>query len=484
MKLKIIIGLSVFAVVFLLACVYLLRIVNDSTAKLDNVVMLHQIEILRERYLLRINRAQMSLALSETGQSQAPETAAEHAREMHHAIESCFDCHHTATVQAKLTELKERTEAFEAAILRALLRQSESALGLVERRTAFEIGEDLSTRVSDMIASTGANLESQRKQASEEVAAERTVLYLLVIGIPIITVVLGVIFIKGHTRPLYTLMESTRRLKAGELDHRVTGLTHEVGELATAFNEMASSLQEQVTKMQRAEQLAVLGELAAGFAHEIKNPMAGIKVAMEVLSKEANLTGEDKLTIEKVVAEIAHLETLMKEFLNFAKPPRPQPAELDINASLDSTLAFYLRSSLGRRDPGKAIEIVKQFGALPHAVADPHQLEQVLLNLMINAVDAMPDGGTLTVRTGAASGGESIEIAIIDTGKGIDKHFAGKIFQPFFTTKRGGTGLGLAISRQLIEQNDGTLTVADNPTGGSIFTVRLPARSADKGNAA
>lgn len=484
MKFKIIAGMSAFAIVFLMACLYLLSIVNDSTSKLDNVVMLHQVEILRERYLLQINRAEMNLVLAGTEVSTAPVMAAQHARRMHDAIASCFDCHHTAQIHGQLVELRERTDAFEAALFRALETQATAEQALVERRAAFEIGEDLSKRVSEMIATTSANLEKQRLQASQEVADSRKVLYLLVIGIPLISALLGVIFIVGHTRPLYKLMESTRRLKAGDLDHRVTGMKHEVGELATAFNEMAESLQEQVTKMQRAEQLAVLGELAAGLVHEIKNPMAGIKVAMEVLSKEANLSSEDKVATEKVVAEIARLDTLMKQFLNFAKPPKPQLAEIDVNAAIGSTLAFYARSGMGGREAAKSIEIIKQFGDLPHAVADPRQLEQVFLNLVINAVDAMPDGGTLTVRTACSADRKFIEVAVADTGKGIDKQFASKIFQPFFTTKRGGTGLGLAISRQLIEQNEGTLQTADNPGGGSVFTISLRVRSAEKGAAA
>jgi len=117
-------------------------------------------------------------------------------------------------------------------------------------------------------------------------------------------------------------------------------------------------------------------------------------------------------------------------------------------------------------------------------MADPMQLQQVFLNLLINALDAMPDGGTLRIRSGFNAEDAAIRIEIADTGTGVDPQHAQKIFQPFFTTKHGGTGLGLAVSRQLIEQHGGTLSVADNPGGGAVFVIRLPLQPSSEGTPA
>ena len=288
---------------------------------------------------------------------------------------------------------------------------------------------------------------------------------------------LGFGFISGLTRPVKVLVESTRKLKGGELDHRVPRLKDEFGELAEAFNDMAGSLKEQIQKMRRTEQMVVVGELAAGLAHEIKNPMAGIKVAMSVLSEEAYISPGDKSVLQKVVAEITQLEGLMKSFLNFAKPQKPLLEPVNVNLVLNTTLTFHLKHQAGGSGESGKIRITKEFGELSPTLADPTQLQQVFLNLFLNALHAMPGGGELGVRTCLEEDGKTIRIEVSDTGSGIREDLIKKVFQPFFTTKPKGTGLGLAISRQMIEQHDGAIVVANRPGGGVLFTILLPVKA-------
>jgi signal transduction histidine kinase len=227
-------------------------------------------------------------------------------------------------------------------------------------------------------------------------------------------------------------------------------------------------------KMQRTEQLVVVGELAAGLAHEIKNPLAGIKVAMQVLSEEASLSEEDRGVVKKVGQEVVRLESLMKNFLNFAKPAKPQLTGLNVNSLMNTILAFYVKSRPGTPDRPNAVIIAKELQPVPETMADPMQLQQIFLNIVLNAVDAMPKGGRLGVRTSFEAGPGLIHIEISDTGNGISKEHADKIFHPFFTTKPKGTGLGLAISKQLIEQHGGSIAAAANPSGGTVFRIELP----------
>jgi signal transduction histidine kinase len=231
-------------------------------------------------------------------------------------------------------------------------------------------------------------------------------------------------------------------------------------------------------KMQRTEQMVIVGELAAGLAHEIKNPLAGIKVAMQVLAEEASLSDEDREVVRKVAQEVVRLESLMKNFLNFTRPAKPQLAELNINSLINTILAFYVKSRSISPDRPGGIRIEKDLQPLPGTLADPMQLQQIVLNLVLNAVDAMPDGGTLGVRTSFEMGDDLIQIEISDTGKGISREHADQIFHPFFTTKPKGTGLGLAISRQLIEQHGGSITAAGKPSGGTVFKIQLPMKTA------
>jgi len=196
---------------------------------------------------------------------------------------------------------------------------------------------------------------------------------------------------------------------------------------------------------------------------------------MEILAAEESMSEENRDVARKVREEVGRVEALMRSFLTFARPPRPQAAEVDVNALIASCLSLYGRDPRLRADHPRAVQLVRELAAVPVAVADPSQLEQVLVNLLMNAMDAMPQGGTLSVRT-AADGDGMVRIEVGDSGKGVPPENREKIFEPFFTTKGKGTGLGLAISRQLVEQQGGTLRVSDDPGGGAVFTVRVPTR--------
>ena len=484
MKKKIIVGLAAYAVVFSLGGIYVLNTIGDATAELDNLVQLHQVEILREHYLLEIRRVQYDLILKDTRHARDFDTAVKHAVNMRAVVDACFSCHHEEPVLERIRELRAQTKSYQESLSRVLTIRANPARLVEEKDAAFHTGEELIAQVGQMITLTGTRLEEATRESLKEMRNTRFALFALVAIAPLLSAALGYFFISSLTSPVKVLLRSTRRLKAGDLDHRVAQLQDEFGELATAFNEMAESLKEQIHKMQRAEQMAVVGKLAAGLAHEIKNPLAGIKVAMNVLGDEEYLSAEDKEVARKVGVEISRLELLMRSFLEFARPPKPKMESVDINSLLDSALTFYSGSGRRLATGVPAIEIVKELGTLPRTGADPMQLHQVFLNLVINAVDAMPDGGTLSVRTAFDAEDRVIQVEIADTGHGIDPKHAASIFQPFFTTKPKGTGLGLPICSQLIEQHGGTIAVTENPGGGTCFRIGLPQQTVKEGVAA
>ncbi len=228
--------------------------------------------------------------------------------------------------------------------------------------------------------------------------------------------------------------------------------------------------------LQRAEQLKVAGDLAAGLTHELKNSLAGIKVSIEVLLDELELSEDDRNILVSMIKEIRRIELLMRDLLNFARPARPQLAPVDMNTVLETAMTFSLKNASSLSRDG-SIQIVKEFDKhLPITMADPMQLQQVFMNLLLNAVDAMPEGGTLTVKTRYEPSENSIYLSIADTGKGIDEKMIGKIFEPFFTTKPKGTGLGLPITKQLIEQHGGVLRLENNAAGGVTFSMIFPVK--------
>jgi signal transduction histidine kinase len=472
MKRRIVIGLAVYAVLLLLSGAYVAHTIQSATADVDRLITLHRVEILRGHYLLQIKAVQSDLILEGTQHSRSPESVVARIAAMGKLIDGCFECHHSPQATERLAALKRQTEYYREALARVSALRASAAHPHAEEEAAFHLGEGLISQVRDVVDVTTAQLAQTTQQAIREITRAKRVLYVILALGPVISVVLGYVFISGLVHPVDVLLESTRRLKAGDLDHRVAGLQDEFAELEVSFNEMARSLQEQMNELQRTEQMVVVGQLAAGLAHEIKNPLAGIKAAMQVLADEAPLSAEDRGVLEQVAQEVVRLEGLMKSFLNFAKPAKPQLVPLDVNAVLEMALALSAtRSPAASASP---IALEKQLAPVPAIMADPMQLQQVLLNLVLNAVDAMGGGGTLRVRTSVPDRAGAVQIEISDTGHGIRSEHADKIFQPFFTTKAEGTGLGLAISKRLVEQHGGSICTAPNPGGGTVFRVRLP----------
>ena len=255
-----------------------------------------------------------------------------------------------------------------------------------------------------------------------------------------------------------------RAMPRFDRDNRVIGLIHVIRDITER-----KRIEEE---LQRAEQLKTVGEWATGLVHEIKNPLAGIKGSVEVLADEASLPDEDRAIVVQAVEEIKRIEVLLKSLLNFAKPPKPQLVLTDVNNILDKTIDFALRHPSVLSNSSMAINVFKDLDPeLPQTMADPVQIQQVFLNLLLNAIDAMPNGGMLATKTSYDTKLDSIQITISDTGSGMDKSIKSKVFQPFFTTKRKGSGLGLAITRRLVEQHGGQIYLESDPGKGTVFNI-------------
>ncbi len=249
-------------------------------------------------------------------------------------------------------------------------------------------------------------------------------------------------------------------------DMQVKGLIHVIRDI-TERKKVEEALQ-------RAEQMKLVGEWAAGLAHEIKNPLAGIKVSVEVLLEDLNISPDDRSIVLRAVGEIKRIETLLKSLLNFAQPPKLQLTLIDMNALLDQTLDFSLKHPSLSSSSSIEIDVSKDFDKnIPLMQADLVQLQQVFLNLLFNAIEAMPDGGELNIKSDYDQNAGAIKIEISDTGKGIDQEIMDDIFKPFFTTKSKGSGLGLAITRRIIEEHGGAISVTSDPGKATVFEILL-----------
>jgi len=224
----------------------------------------------------------------------------------------------------------------------------------------------------------------------------------------------------------------------------------------------------QQQRIQRREHFATVGELAAGLAHEVRTPAGVIKGAAQFLTREAR--PKDREFLDIIVEEADRLNGVVTEFLEYARPSERKPLTVSLREPVERAAALL------RRERGEAMEKIRVHMLVPEPAprvnADPAEVERVVYNLLTNAVQAMPQGGDLTVRVSSA-GGEA-RIAVEDTGVGIPDGDRSHLFRPFFTTRERGVGMGLAICRRIVEENGGSVSVESIPGRGSRFTVKLP----------
>jgi PAS domain S-box-containing protein len=744
MKNKIILAVSLICLFFVLGGTYIIYGIENATAKLDHLVTLHQVEILREQLLINTKKVESDLKLRNTPHATGMDTVIDNVVTMETTMAPCYDCHLSkeplrwlddSTNDRVLDDLKDLTshiEEYKDSLSRFLTMRANSARTAIEFNRALDSAHQLVTQVNDMVHSTSVKLSEKTISIYDDVSKTKTPLYLLIVAAPFLAAVFGFLFTRELTKPVNLLLEATRRLTAGDLDHKIKGMTDEFGEVAASFNKMSDSLKEHMHKieeserryrtlfesagdaifiveaegeepgkivdanpaaaemhgytvdellelnlikdlntpdaakdapdrvrrmfdgewiqaeithrkkdgtvfpvgisaglleymdhkyilavdrdiserkemedlilqaklewedtfdtitdmitiqdrdfniiranktageilglpfseitrakcyeyyhgkdcppeecvscecfeteeptafeyfephlnkflemraiprfdnhnqmiglihivrditerkrveeaLQRTDQMKIVGEWATGLVHEIKNPLAGIKGSVELLAAEQNITGEDRVVISMAVDEIKRIETLLKSLLNFAKPPKPQLTVVELNDLLDKTISFSLRHPSLSSDTTATMSVVRDFDEkVPTTMADPMQLQQVFLNLLFNAIEAMTDGGTLTTTTHYDAELNAIQILISDTGTGIEKEIIDNIFQPFFTTKRKGMGLGLAITRRLVEQHGGDIYVESDPGKGTVFNILLRVNEVDK----
>ena len=236
-----------------------------------------------------------------------------------------------------------------------------------------------------------------------------------------------------------------------------------------------SSLQEAQAEVRRAERLAALGQLTAGLAHELRNPLGTMKSSAELLAR--NVPAENSLAKEMagfITDEVDRLNSLITRFLEFARPKHMRLDKGDISALLDRVIARFERE---RSTITPAVSVYKNYSPdVPPVAFDAELLERVFYNLITNAAQASSAGGAVTIKTKPVEteSGEGVEISVIDRGSGIDQKNLENIFNPFFTTKAEGVGLGLAIVSKIIDEHGGKITVESTPGEGSVFRVYLP----------
>jgi two-component system, NtrC family, sensor kinase len=331
------------------------------------------------------------------------------------------------------------------------------------------------------------------------VRTDMMVTFLVVAAVGVV-VVLGLTYIitRSMIQPLEEIVAASNRIADGDLEHSAIDVpTHdEIGHLADRFNKMVASIKTMKSELeewgrtleekvkQRTEELVVvqnqmaqsaklasLGRLSAGVAHEINNPLGGILTFSMLALEDCDKDDPLRQNLEIIIKQTLRCRETVKGLLDFSRQSTASASLTDINSVVDKTLSLLQNQSIFQN-----VRTVRRFQKdLPQALIDPGQLQQVVVNIALNAVDAMEEAGTLTVETVTDEGAQEVLIRFSDTGKGIPDEILNLIFEPFFTTKKvgEGTGLGLSIVHGIVTRAGGKVVASSSPAGAT-FTVRLP----------
>ena len=409
---------------------------------------------------------------------------------------TCTACHGEARPRSRQT-LEERSRILEGAGHRALglvtpvYNEDRCASAACHRHTRAEQVLGL-IDVTLSLEEVDGRLSTFRQESTAFIAFG-----LVMVG--------GVLLVFAQRRvvgPVAALLEGTRRVAHDELDVEIPVMTvGELGVLATSFNEMTASLRrvegdlkhlnqdlerkveertEDLTRAQavlvQTEKLSSLGQLSASIAHEINNPLAGILTFSKLLAREAETAVPDEARRASMVKNLGLVQretercrAIVRNLLDFARERPLQLRDVELEKVVQESLQL-----IGHQLQLQGHQVVTRLAKVPPVHADFGELRQAIVNLAMNAMEAMVQGGRLTVTLGPTDGQRAVEVSIADTGPGIPEGIRSKIFDPFFTTKEKGTGLGLALTQQIILEHGGSIEARSAPGEGTTFVVRLP----------
>ncbi len=365
-----------------------------------------------------------------------------------------------------------------APLVRRLQQSNSEASAVVHENSHDDSGAD---ETVNAIPLTGENnqllgilLVGSSRQIYTELRGQIRSAALLAAGVGLVMAVLLSSWAAARvTRPVEELAHAAREIAGGNWSAHVQSASHdEIGQLAASFNHMTRDLLDQRERLVQAERVAAWRELARRLAHELKNPLFPLQLTVENLLR-AREHGEQQFnetfneTASTLLAEISNLKTIIGRFSDFSKMPQPQFQVVRLSELVQEALKLH-QAQLSQAN------IMYQFQPSPEEpiAADADLLHRALSNLVINAIEAMPDGGTLTLRTRQDSNSARIEVS--DTGKGLTQEECERLFTPYYTSKVHGTGLGLAIVQSIVSDHGGRISVSSKPGRGTTFIIDLP----------
>jgi len=318
------------------------------------------------------------------------------------------------------------------------------------------------------------SIEKQRSILRESTRNIFFFVFAEILCVVILTVVLTFIIIKQVMGPIREILLKTDNRKTPfQIGNEIKNLSRVVNDMAVDIDQARLNLEKSQEHLAQSEKLATVGKLAAGMAHSVRNPLTSVKMRMFSLERSLQLNAVQKDDLDVISEEIRHIDTILRNFLEFARPPKLRFQMVSPSDVIDMTIQLLKH----RFETYKTSVQMRRIKRLPMIPADSDQLKEVLVNLMINACEAMGEGGTIRIFEELEkheSFGDAVKIRIEDSGPGIPEEILEKIFEPFYSVKEEGSGLGLSIARRIIEDHGGEILVASREGKGATFCIVLP----------
>lgn len=479
MKKRIFIGFALLLLIFLLGSIVAVLFITKTTERMDKLIALHQVEILREDLIIHVQQVQSNIYHSRIWSGGDVDVLVSHVQEMDRVKDSCIGCHHTPELTQGLLAMRDMANDYKAAISRLVtVSANPRRIARLERR-ALDIGQELIAMTQGMAFDANVRLQQKTRETMATVRTVRGILIATLLAGFAIALIIAYALMKSLDRRIQKLLNATKRISHGELQHRVDVDDERDGEfkqLGEAFNLMTRNLHMSRRQLVQSAKLAAIGELAANVAYEVNNPLTGVLGYTGLLLKSDDLPMEKKEHLKTIEHETLRAREILKNLLDFARRKPPRLLKTDIGALVQDALAL-VKGQARLND----IELVLSCseGEVPPAAVDTDEMKQVFINLTNNAFLSMPKGGAFSVRCFHGRDVTDRDVVIIefsDTGRGIPEEQLDKIFDPFFSTmlEGDGAGLSLSVSYMIVQNHGGRIEVESKVGEGTTFRVVLP----------
>ncbi len=479
MKKRILIGFGSLLLIFLIGSLIAVAYITNTTKRMERLILLHQVEILREDLIIHIQQVQSNIYRNKLRSGGDVDVLVAHVQEMDKVMDSCVGCHHTPELTQGLLGMRDMANDYKTAISQLVTASANPAKIAALERRAQDLGQELITMTQGMAFAANVRLQQKTQETMSTIRDVRLVLcgtFLLGFLIALVTTT---VLTKSLDGRLKKLLEATRRISRGELQHRVDmndGPSGEFRELGEAFNAMTQNLHQSQRQLVQSAKLSAIGELATNIAYEVNNPLTGVLGNTGLLLKSDDIPADKKEHLKTIEHETLRAREILKNLLDFARRKPPLLVKADVGHLIQETV-----ERVGGQARLANIKIITESpNGLPVISVDREEMINVFINLINNAISAMPGGGTLRIRCRHdkdVAGKEVVIAEFIDTGVGIPESQLDKIFDPFFTTRLEGegTGLGLSISYMIVQNHGGKIEVESKIGEGSVFRVILSA---------